>query len=364
MEWLLLIIIIPYLCYILSIRIYLSRIKPYTKKKTDPFFISVIIACRNEEERLPSLLESLSKQDYPSGSFEVIIVDDNSTDNTFFTSSRYDKIKNLRILKNTGSGKKAAIRTGVAAASGELIITTDADCTMTGGWIGSIASFYVDKIPDMIICPVKLKGGKGFFQHFQELEFLSLQGITAGTVASGNPVMCNGANMVFTRETFNQNSDSLHDEIPSGDDVFLLHAVKSHGDRKIMWLESVDSIVTTGTVPSLKAFLRQRTRWISKAGAYTDMHTRVLGTVTFFAVLLQGILLPASIFEVRLVPVFVAVFMLKSIPDFLVLENTTKRYGSTRLLGWFLPSQLVYPYYILVVVFLQAFKSLKRERQG
>jgi hypothetical protein len=56
--------------------------------------------------------------------------------------------------------------------------------------------------------------------------------------------------------------------------------------------------------------------------------------------------------------------VLKSIPDFLILENTTRRYGSRRLLLWFLPSQLVYPYYILVVVFLQAVKPLMGERQG
>ena len=52
-------------------------------------------------------------------------------------------------------------------------------------WIRTIASFYEHNKPDMIICPVQLEKRNGFFRRFQELEFLSLQGITAGSAILG-----------------------------------------------------------------------------------------------------------------------------------------------------------------------------------
>jgi len=357
MEWLLLIIIAPYIYYIFRISKSLSRINRYESIESPSLFVSVIVACRDEGLKLPDLLRSLADQDYSPDLFEVIIVDDNSTDNTPALASACKKIRNLRLLKNMGSGKKAAIRTGVSEARGELVITTDADCFMGRGWIRIVASFYSEHKADLIICPVDLQGGKGFFQKFQELEFLSLQGITAGTAMEGNPVMCNGANLAFTRKVYLENSEKLHDNIASGDDIFLLHAVKRSERNKIMWLESAVATVGTKASLSYKAFIKQRTRWISKAGAYRDHYTISLGLATFAASLLQGLLLPAAVAFPDLLPVLATVILLKSIPDFLVLRNTSSRYGKKSLQGWFVPSLLVYPYYIIIVAFIQAGRS-------
>lgn len=361
MEWLLLLFIAPYLLLISRISKYLAKVKPHSGPDLASVFASVIIACRNEEKHLPFLIESLSLQDYPPELFEIIIVDDNSTDRTPGIVSQYKTIHNLSFLKNKGNGKKTAIRTGIHEAKGNLLVTTDADCVMQKGWIRSIARFYDEHKPDLIVCPVKLEGGKGFFQKFQELEFLSLQGITAGTALEGNPVMCNGANLAFTRKAYDESAELLHDELTSGDDVFLLHAVKGKKGNRIMWLESSEATVKTMAPVSLGAFLRQRKRWLSKAGSYSDGYTIMLGLSTFLAVLLQGILLPVSIAIPRLLVLYAAVFILKSIPDFLILLNTAKRTGNKKLLAWFIPCQLIYPYYVLTVAFLQVCRPLKKQ---
>ena len=88
----------------------------------------MIVACRNEEEKLPLLLDCIARQDYPKELFEVIIVDDNSTDKTFEIASEFAGSTKLIVLNNKGNGKKQAVRTGIEASSGNLIITTDADC--------------------------------------------------------------------------------------------------------------------------------------------------------------------------------------------------------------------------------------------
>jgi glycosyltransferase involved in cell wall biosynthesis len=351
MPWLLLIILIPYLYHLLKIYLSLNQIKPYLPVKYPDVFVSVIVACRNEEGDLLVLLNNISDQDYNPDLFELVITDDNSTDRTFAVASEFRKIRNIKVIRNNGTGKKQAIRTGVQASSGNLIITTDADCRMEQTWIRTIASCYSDNKPEMIIGPVRLESKPGFFSRFQELEFLSLQGVTAGTAARGNPVMCNGANLVFSKESYNRHSADLHYDLISGDDVFLLHALKKEYENKILWLESESSVVTTKTSETIGSFLRQRSRWISKAGAYKDVYTIVISIVTFVTVLLQIITLVAGFFKPVFLLVFAGSFLLKSIPDFLILQNTTLRYNRQNLMKWFIPAQFIYPFYVLAVIF-------------
>jgi biofilm PGA synthesis N-glycosyltransferase PgaC len=350
MHWLLLAFIVPYIFILLRIFRGLKKIKPYIPDKDHSLFVSVIVACRNEEKRLPLLLKDIARQSLSPNLFELIIVDDNSYDSTINIASGFTGIKNLKVLKSPGKGKKKALRTGIGASSGSLVITTDADCSMDNSWMETIVSYYCYNKPDIIICPVRLENGKGFFHRFQQLEFLSLQGITAGTAIIGNPVMCNGASLAFRKELYLKHSGNLHDELASGDDIFLLHSIKRESPKKILWLESPSAIVTTGSSDTLHAFLTQRARWISKTGYYTDRLTKLLAIVTFVTILLQTFLLAGGLFSPGLLLVFLAFFVLKSLTDYLILENVAIRYGETTLLRWFLPSQIIYPFYIIAVV--------------
>jgi len=356
MEWLSLILLLPYAYLLLRIYFFLRKTGTYHPQDQSDIFVSVLVACRNEEKNLPVLLSCLAAQDYPQYSFEVIIVDDNSTDNTWQTAALNSGIKNLKAIKNKGTGKKKAIRTGIGECRGELVVTTDADCRPGQGWVSTIASFYSEKKPAMIICPVAMKGSGGFLQRFQEIEFLALQGVTAGTAAAGNPVMCNGANLAFTKEAYNKYSRRMHEEKVSGDDIFLLHGIRE-GKGMISWLESMKAIVTTSTSPKLSSFIMQRARWISKAGAYRDSHTIILAFVTFVTILILPGLLLAGIFNPVFLIVFFAAFILKSIPDSLILMNTSERYGVNGLMKWFLPSQLFFILYVLVTVPLSFYKG-------
>lgn len=343
------ILILPYFFLFLKISRGLLKIRPFSVSTSPSTKISVIIACRNEQEKLPALLDAVTTQDYPQLLYEIIIIDDNSTDKTFETASDYHCPFSLIVLKNKGSGKKQALRTGIDASSGTLIITTDADCRMGKNWVKTIAGFFEKYSPDMIIGPVKLDEKTGIFGRFQELEYLSLQGITAGTALAGNGIMCNGANLAFTGEVFRNHKENLHPEVPSGDDVFLLHSLKKEVNSKIMWLESSEAIVTTASSPTLRSFLEQRKRWISKWKFYNDRLTTLTGIVTISASLLQLSVLVAIIFNSSFLWTFTIILILKSVPDFLILRNTTVRYGNKSLMSWFLPSQLLYPLYAIVV---------------
>jgi glycosyltransferase involved in cell wall biosynthesis len=359
MIWLIIIAVLPYFFILLEIYRNLRKVKPYKYKGIPLIKVSVVIACRNEEKNLPDLLSHLSLQDYNQELFEIIIIDDNSNDSTFDTALAFQQIRYLKVLYNPARGKKSAVRAGVDAASGELIITTDADCRPGQRWISTVAAFYSSTKPDMIIAPVQLENKPGFTGRFQELEFLSLQGVAAGTAAAGNPVMCNGANLAFTKEAYIRHSDNLHDDILSGDDIFLLHSLKKETNSKIAWLSSLEGIVTTGQTASLGSFLNQRARWISKAKAYEDRFTLLISIVTFVTIITNISLLTAGIINREFLLLFLASFILKSIPDFLILYKVTGSYYKRYLLKWFIPSQIVYPFYVIIVVFRSLFSGSK-----
>lgn len=350
MYWLAVILILPYTVLLITIYRSLLKIKIFEVSNNPQTFVSVIIACRNEQENLPHLLKYIAAQNYPEKLFEVIVVNDNSEDKTSEIATEFKLISNFLVINNKGKGKKQALRTGINKSRGDLIITTDADCEMGKNWIRSIVAYYEMYFDDMIIGPVQIKSATHFFGKLQDLEYLSLQGITAGSVLSKNPTMCNGANLAYTREAYLSSSDNMHEGINSGDDIFLLHSLKTQNNIKISWLESPDALVTTSSSSTFGAFLKQRSRWISKGKAYKDKYTIILGIVTFVTAILQLFCFFSLIFSPSLVWVFLLVLVLKSIPDYLILQNTTRRYGRKRLMRWFLPTQIIYPFYVVSVV--------------
>jgi hypothetical protein len=118
-----------------------------------------------------------------------------------------------------------------------------------------------------------------------------------------------------------------------------------------MWLESSDVIATAASSTGVIEFLRQRKRWISKGSSYKDMPTIIMAIVTFVTILILPSLAILSFFNPLFIQVLVISFLIKAVPDFLILFNTTGRYSRRPLLRWFLQAELIYPFYGLGVLF-------------
>jgi poly-beta-1,6-N-acetyl-D-glucosamine synthase len=236
--------------------------------------ISIVIAARNEEKNIGKLLQALQTQTYQKEYFEIIIVDDHSTDRTAEIIYKYG-LANLRVIRlqedQLNSYKKKAIETGIHSATGELIVTTDADCIPTNEWLKTLAGFYYEKKPVFIAAPVTLAIDSTILQIFQGLDFISLQGITAASVYKKYHSMCNGANLAYPRKIFFEVSgfDGI-DNIASGDDMLLMHKIAKKYPQDVYYLKNRDAIITTKPMESWKDFLNQRIRWASKATYYQD----------------------------------------------------------------------------------------------
>ena len=234
--------------------------------------ISVIIPARNEEDNIGQLLQALQEQTYPVGLVEVIVIDDHSTDRTASIVQQFSSVKLLQLKDNgINSYKKKAIETGIAAATGELIVTTDADCIPNNDWLKTIAAFKEEKQSVFIAAPVVIDCNSSFLQLFQAMDFMVLQGITGAAVSKKKLSMCNGANLAYEKKAFHEvNGFAGVDHIASGDDMLLMHKIWKQYPDRIHYLKSKAAIVATQPMKTWRAFFNQRIRWASKAKSYDD----------------------------------------------------------------------------------------------
>ena len=316
--------------------------------------ISVIIAARNEEENIGNLLMSLQNQSYPRHLFEIIVVNDHSTDNTFAIVKKFSDVIliNLEIV-DINSYKKKAIETGIAAANGDFIITTDADCRVPVHWLKTLASFKEEKKAVFIAAPVVFENDESLFQIFQSLDFLTLQGITAAAVYKKFHNMCNGANLAYERKVFYEVGGFAGiDNIASGDDMLLMHKISLKYPDKIFYLKSKDAIVTTQPAKSWKEFFNQRIRWASKSTHYADKKIfGVLLLVYLFNLSLLALLVAGCWIHFLWLG-FVCLLIVKTTIEFIFIYPVAKFFNKQKLLNLFFFFQPLHILYVVIAGWL------------
>ena len=343
-----------YIIYILAFTFGLYNLKEkfFTFNNKNNIKASVLIAARNEEKNIGNLLKSLYNQSFSKELFEVIIIDDNSEDDTILIIENFIKEYkdfNLKFFKAEKKGKKQAISQALNLAENEFILVTDADCYLNETWIESIVNFYKEENCKMILAPVLLSPAETFFEKIQVLEHLSLIGSTAGSAAIGFPVMCNGANMAYEKSAALEVEKQRKDfNIPSGDDMFLMeHFVKNYGAKNVKFLLSKDSIVKTKTCKTISEFFRQRRRWVSKTKSYTSWKIISTALVVFFFNLSIISLLIGAFFNPNLWICYFLLTFLKFFTDYPLLKNITSFMNQKNLLRWALPLEFIYPFYAI-----------------
>lgn len=323
--------------------------------------ISVVVACRNEAENLPTLLKALKNQSLES--FQLILIDDHSTDSTFeIMKQAENEFEDILILKSTNYGKKQALKLGIENAKNDLIATTDADCSPTPHWLETIIQFQQQTKSDLIIGPVAIQPAHTLFEKMQQLEFLSLVSSGAGVAGIGQAIMCNGANLAFQKDTWLENYTKLQTNSNTGDDVFLLHALKKQKGN-IHFLKSKEAIVSTKACTTTQSFLKQRQRWASKAPLYTDFATIVVAIIVFAVSLLQLILLFASFVQSEYLIYLTILTVSKLVVDSFFLLQTASFFGQKITAKTFFTLAVIYPFYIVFSAISGIFKGLSDIRK-
>jgi poly-beta-1,6-N-acetyl-D-glucosamine synthase len=344
-------IYLSYLILILRFCIGWNKIPSFQAQETilPEIFISVVVACKNEQDNILKLISSLSEQTYRN--FELILVNDHSTDLTrSIIETAQSTNATIQLFDAVKHGKKKALKEGIFKSKGELIVTTDADCIHHKQWLETIISFQKTFPSDLLICPVGFLKKKTLFANLQKLEFSSLVASGAGACGAGMPILCNGANLVFTKNIWIKSQKDLHEEELSGDDMFLLESVKRQGGM-IRFLKSESAFAFTDSVDSLNSFFKQRKRWASKASSYTDWQiiftACIIFSVNFLLLFFLG-LVSCNLISCKF---FFILFISKYLIDLFFLNYFKGFFQINKVFLYSFLLSIIYPFYIVIVAF-------------
>ena len=331
--------------------------------------ISVIVPVRNEEKNIKACLDALAAQTLSKDRYEVIVVDDHSTDSTpqLLLSLKYPQMRltvlnleeQLRQKGMRGQAyKKWGIEWAVSRAVGDLIVTTDADCTSHVEWLATLLDFYEHTGAKCIAAPVKIIAGNQWLEIFQALDFAALQGITAASVHAKFHSMCNGANFAYEKKAFEEAGGYRGiDSIPSGDDMLLMHKIFLLHPDGPQFLLSPKAVVSTKAENTLSGFLNQRIRWASKASQYRDRRIFRALLLVYFANLVFPVLLIAGAWNRWYLLLFFLLLCLKIFVEYPFLRSVTAFFNQQGFMIYFPSFQPLHILYTLVAGWLGKFGS-------
>ncbi len=286
--------------------------------------------------------------DYP-GPFEILVVDDHSTDQT---ASKVLSFANspIRLLSNPGQGKRAALAEGIRAAQGEIVLLTDADCLPGPDWMEMMASRLLGGTTRWVSGPVIVLPGKGMLSTYDSLESHGMMVITGATFFNGHPELAQGASIAFFKHDFYLSGG--YDHFPnraSGDDVLLMERFQKAFPGQCCFLHDNKATVYTHAPDTWHGLITQRIRWASKSGAIGHVPAKLKMGLVYamswaFLIFMSG--LPFWDSEIR--QAGFVVLGLKVVADLFLLAAGL---GFTRrwfLMAIFIPAIFIHP--LLVVL--------------
>jgi cellulose synthase/poly-beta-1,6-N-acetylglucosamine synthase-like glycosyltransferase len=351
-------------------RYFFVRLQPFytaTLGNNPENFFTVIIPARNESTHIRACLLSVVNNVYPTHLFEIIVVDDHSEDDTAHKvmelQAIYPQISLLRLQEYPGwvttqAYKKKAIELAISKSKGNWMVTTDADGEVPMHWLGQLDGYIQKNDPVFIAAPVMFYSRKGLLQIFQQLDFLSLQGITAAAVSAGFHSMCNGANLAYRKDIFwSVGGFTGHEHLASGDDMLLMHRIKERYPKQIGYIFSRDSLVLTEPMDNWGDFFQQRIRWASKAESYKEK--KIFGVL--LGVWLLNACLAAGMFLALLQQVsctnWLILVLIKTIGELYFLTPVARFFQAEALLAYFPFFQPIHIFYTVIAGWLGKFGS-------
>ncbi|WP_367756736.1 glycosyltransferase [Flavobacterium sp. WC2430] len=315
---------------------------------------TIIVPFRDETDNLPLLLASLSKLNYPTNLFKVILVDDDSKEK-FLVPTFTFQVSVLNNIRNSKSPKKDAIVTAMNTVTTDWIITTDADCVVDKNWLLILDNYIQTHKVTMIAGAVTYDCQNTFLHQFQQLDIASLQGATIGSFGINKGFMCNGANLAYTKSFFQKlNGFEGNDKIASGDDVFLLQKAIVAFPKQVHYLKSKNNIVVTKPLDDWRSLFYQRVRWASKTSSYQSVFGKTLGIIVFTGNLACIWTLGYGLLHFSSSLLFLNLLAFKIIVDAILILQSNHFLNSKKT-SYLLLSSLFYPFFSVSVALYSLF---------
>ncbi len=292
---------------------------------TDPAELpraSIIVAARNEESQIGACIDALAAQNYPEELIEILIIDDDSTDQTrtVIDAKVADDVRffvvGAEALAGHPPGKAAALHTGIERASGELLLFTDADCRPPVSWARAMVTEMREAELGALGGLTRVSGS-GLRARLQAVDWTLLKGVASGWSLAGIPLTAMGNNMAVSREAYNDIGGFPTLKPSVTEDYALFKAIGDAGWK--IRLDPHPSLENkTAAEPRLRDVFRQRRRWAS--GALTASPI----AFAFYVAIFAAHLLPVLLLPTNLQPALIMIGC-KVVVDALVLSVSSAR---------------------------------------
>lgn len=315
--------------------------------------VTVVIAARNEAPRIGACIHSILANDYAPELVRVVVVDDASEDDTVDVvaalSGREPRVNVLETATGRGGGKRRAIEAGVDTARSEIILLTDADCTVPPRWIESMVSTFTPETR-FVAGPVAYESANSWIGRILELELLGLVAVGGGAIALRRPNMCNGACVAFRRTTFYEVGGYTGTEhTTSGDDELLMQKIARAHPGSVAFCPSVDALVETNPPETIRALFQQRKRWASKGFRYRDMRVTGLAVLVYLFNLALLASVVAALTGAPILEALTVSALLKVGAEGWLFWTACGHFKRRYLIPWMIPGQLFIVPYVLIV---------------
>jgi len=319
--------------------------------------ISVIISVKNENEKIKDLVDNLNNLIYPQSKYEIILVNDNSTDGTFeelkLQTAEFNNFSVID-LKPTGlRGKREALSLGIQHSKYPYILITDADCHPQKNWLSACSAKFESGF-DMIFGIAPFYQNESLVNKISCFENLRSGLLSFSMALLGLPYTASARNFGYTRKAFEAigGYSNTKDTLSGDDDLLLREAVKRK--LKIGVVTEPGSFVYSETKKTFKEYLQQRARHTQTSPHYLKRHKSILGfwhlinLLFLFSPLMLfvnawfGILLPA-----------------KLLVDLIVIKSTQNKFGYKFLFTEIFYLQIFYELLLVVHFFNARFSEIK-----
>ncbi len=229
--------------------------------------VSVIICAHNEATALGVNLPQILAQSYET--FEVVVVDDASTDETPLVlaelAKKHPRLQVIR-LEQSGPGKRMALQRGIKAASADVLLLTDADCAPSSeAWIAHMVTPFAHA-KNLVLGMAPQRSAPGLVHSFARYETMLTALLYGSWTMLGRPFMGVGRNLAYTRMLAEAHDHTMYHHLTGGDDDLLVNDSKKH---YAPWLvSSSQALAVSDTPASWGDYLRQKRRHVSVAWHY------------------------------------------------------------------------------------------------
>ncbi|MBN1527265.1 MAG: glycosyltransferase [Candidatus Omnitrophica bacterium] len=221
---------------------------------------SVVVPFLNEEKYIRRCLEALVNQDFDKNEYEIIFVDNGSTDGSSAIVSEHSGVT---LLKECGGGAYKARNRGIAAARGDILAFSDADCVVSNGWLSAIFEGMRVQEASITMGPVNFPGeGSAALKLFEDYNSAKLE----YTLKYCEPkhYYGNGGNMAIRADVIRKAGPFSERMRRGGDGEMVQRCLAEYEGCKIVYLEDMKvEHLEIGTVGE----------WLKKIYAYGRWHS-------------------------------------------------------------------------------------------